>query len=159
MRRSLIVLATAACAGISAFASYAENAGLHFGTWGVDLAAMDHSVKPGDNFFLYVNGTWLKTAQIPPDRSSTGAFQDLRIRSETQMRAIVADLDARPYASLSPEEKKLRDFYDAFVDQKQIDSRGLAPAQKDLTYIANLKSLDEVATAMGDPRLSADGPF
>ena len=139
MRRSLIVLATAACAGISAFASYAENAGLHFGTWGVDTAAMDRSVKPGDNFFLYVNGTWLKTAQFPADRSSTGSFQDLRIQSETRMGGIFAELDAKPYESLTVEEKKLRDFYDAFVDQKQINSRGLAPAQKDLTYISNLQ--------------------
>jgi putative endopeptidase len=153
----MIALASVACVGISTLALAAASP--QFGTWGVDLAAMDHSVKPGDNFFLYVNGNWLKTAQIPPDRSSTGAFQALRIHSEMQMREIVADLDARPYASLSPEEKKLRDLYDAFVDQKQIDSRGLAPAQKDLTYIASLKSPDEVATAMGDPRLSADGPF
>jgi putative endopeptidase len=157
MRRRMIALASVACVGISTLALAAASP--QFGTWGVDLTAMDHSVKPGDNFFLYVNGNWLKTAQIPPDRSSTGAFQDLRIHSETQMREIVAELDAKPYASLSPEEKKLRDLYDAFVDQKQIDSRGLAPAQKDLTYIANLKSLDDVATAMGDPRLSADGPF
>lgn len=159
MRRSLIVLATAACAGVCAFAGYAATTGLHFGTWGVDTAAMDRSVKPGDNFFLYVNGTWLKTAQIPADRSSTGSFQDLRIQSETRMDEIFASLDAKPYDSLSVEEKKLRDFYDAYLDQKQINSRGLAPAQKDLTYIANLKTLDDVATAMGDPRLSADGPF
>ena len=44
---------------------------------------MDKSVKPGDNFFLYVNGNWLKTAAIPPDRSQTGSFQDLQILSET----------------------------------------------------------------------------
>ena len=159
MRRRMIALATAACAGLSTIALHAATPKPQFGAWGVDLSAMDHSVKPGDNFFLYVNGNWLKTAQIPPDRSSTGAFQDLRIHSETQMKEIVAELDAKPYDSLSPEEKKLRDFYDAFVDQKQIDSRGLAPAQKDLTYIANLKTLDDVATAMGDPRLSLDGPF
>jgi putative endopeptidase len=155
----LIVLATAACAGLGAFAAYAATEGLHFGTWGVDTAAMDRSVKPGDNFFQYVNGTWLKTAQIPADRSSTGSFQDLRIQSETRMGEIFAELDAKPYDSLNVEEKKLRDFYDAFLDQKQINSRGLTPAQKDLTYISGLKTLDEVATAMGDPRMSEDGPF
>jgi putative endopeptidase len=157
MRRRLIALASVACVGMSTIALSAVSP--QFGTWGVDLAAMDHAVKPGDNFFLYVNGNWLKTAQIPPDRSSTGAFQDLRIRSETQMGAIVADLDARPYASLSPEEKKLRDLYDAFVDRKQIDGRGLAPAKKDLDYLASLKTLDDVAAAMGTPRLMEDGPF
>ena len=47
---------------------------------------MDKSVKPGDNFFHYVNGNWLKTAVIPPDRSQTGSFQDLQILSEKRMR-------------------------------------------------------------------------
>jgi len=47
-----------------------------FGTFGVDLASMDKSVKPGDNFFNYVNGKWLATATIPPDRSQVGSFQD-----------------------------------------------------------------------------------
>ncbi|HEY5083158.1 MAG TPA: hypothetical protein VII48_01445, partial [Rhizomicrobium sp.] len=44
-----------------------------FGQFGVDLSAMDKSVKPGDNFFSYTNGNWLKTAVIPPDRSQTGS--------------------------------------------------------------------------------------
>ena len=157
MRRRLIALATLACVGTSTLALSA--AAPQFGTWGVDLAAMDHAVKPGDNFFLFVNGTWLKTAQIPPDRSSTGAFQDLRIHSETQMGAIIAALEARPYASLSAEEKKLRDLYDSFVDRKQIDSRGLTPAKKDLERLASLKTLDDVAAAMGAPRLELDGPY
>src|SRR6201999_3677721 len=53
----------------------------------------------------------------------------------------------------------LRDFYDAYMDQKQIDSRGLAPAKKDLAYIAKLKTSQDVATAMGSPMLQLDGPF
>src|SRR5580698_10441527 len=157
MRRGLIALAGLACVGVSTFALSAATP--QFGTWGVDLAAMDRSVKPGDNFFKYVNGTWLKTAQIPPDRSATGAFNDLRIRSETEMGTIIAALEAKPYASLSGEEKKLRDLYDAFLDQKQIDARGLAPAKKDLDTFANIKTLDDVATVMGTPRLMEDGPF
>ena len=48
------------------------------GKWGVDLTSLDRSVKPGDDFFLYVNGGWLKTAQIPSDASSWGSFNELR---------------------------------------------------------------------------------
>src|SRR5579871_6356410 len=151
MRRSLIALA--ALAGVAATSAYGDAAKTQYGTWGFDIAAMDKSVKPGDDFFMYANGTWEKTAQIPPDRASTGAFQDLRILSEKRMRAIVEDLDAKPYASLSDEERKLRDFYDAFMDQKQIDSRGLAPAQKDLDTLANLKTPADVARAMGAVKL------
>ena len=141
-------------------ASQAQESGRPaFGTWGVDLAAMDHSVKPGDDYFLYVNGNWYKTAVIPPDRSSTGSFQDLRILSEKRMQEIAASLDAKPREQLTEEERKLRDFYDAFMDQKQIDARGLAPARKDLDYIAKLKSPADVAAAMGSPRLQLDGPY
>src|SRR3954454_3633424 len=118
-----------------------------FGTWGVDLAAMDHRVKPGDDYFMYVNGNWYKTAVIPPDRSSTGSFQDLRILSEKRMQEIAASLDAKPRKDLTAEEGKLRDLYDAYMDQTQIDSRGLAPAKKDLAYLAKLKTAQDVATA------------
>ncbi len=160
MRRHVIAAVGLACVGwVTGIARAADPGDVHYGAWGVDLAAMDPEVKPGDDFFRYVNGHWLATAQIPPDRSATGAFLDLRLRSEARMGEIVAELHARPYDGLSDEEKKLRDLYDAFLDRAQIDSRGLAPARKDLDDIAGLKTLDEVATAMGTRRLGLGGPF
>jgi putative endopeptidase len=153
MRRSLIALTGLVLAGCT-FAAMAEPASNtqpkpSLGTWGIDLTGMDKNVKPGDNFFGYVNGGWFKTAVIPADRSSTGSFQTLQILSEQRMRTIVDGLEARPYAQLSPEERKLRDLYDAFVDQKQIDSRGLTPVKADLSRIAAAKSLKEIARIMG----------
>ena len=161
MRRSLIALTGAACVALIGVTAMAATTTGHtqYGTWGVDLSAMDKSVKPGDNFFSYVNGNWYKTAVIPPDRASTGSFQNLRILSEKRMGEIAASLDAKPYGQLSDEEKKLRDLYDAFNDQKQIDAAGLAPAKPDLDYIAGLKTPEDLATAMGRPDLGLDGPF
>ena len=156
MRRSLIALA--ALAGVAATSAYGDAAKTEYGTWGFDTAAMDKSVKPGDDFFMYANGTWYKTAQIPPDRASTGSFQDLRILSEKRMQEIAASLDAKPYDSLSAEEKKLRDLYDGFVDQKALDAKGIAAAKPDLDMIAKLKTHEDVAAAIGDPRLQLDGP-
>ncbi|HEX9689562.1 MAG TPA: peptidase M13, partial [Thermoanaerobaculia bacterium] len=49
-----------------------------YGKWGIDLDGMDRSVKPGDDFFRYVNGKWAATTQIPPDKTSFGAFAILR---------------------------------------------------------------------------------
>ena len=165
MKRGLFVLASALCAGCMSAPPappppppVAANPPA-IGKWGVDLSAMDTSVKPGDDFFGYVNGNWLKTAEIPPDRSSTGSFQNLRIQSEEKLKDIVDTLEKKPADQLSPEEKKLRDFYDAFEDQAQIDSRGLEPAKKDLDYIAHLKSHDDVARAMGSIRLMVPSPF
>ncbi|HTQ12789.1 MAG TPA: M13 family metallopeptidase [Rhizomicrobium sp.] len=153
MRRSLMALAgLAACTAVAAAA-----AGTQYGTWGFDSSAMDKSVKPGDNFFMYVNGTWYKNAEIPADRSSTGSFQDLRVLSEKRMQEIAASLDAK--TDLTPEETKLRDLYDAFNDTAQIEKNGLEPAKADLDRIANLKTADDVAAAFGDPRLGLDSPF
>jgi putative endopeptidase len=157
MKRALFLVAASALAVTAALA--ATGGKTMYGTWGVDLAAIDHGVKPGDDFFMYVNGNWYKTAVIPPDRSSAGSFQDLRILSEKRMQEIAASLDAKPRNQLTAEERKLRDFYDAFLDQKQIDARGLAPAKKDLGRIAKLKTLQDVAAVMGSPNLQLDGPF
>src|SRR5579863_2370024 len=130
-----------------------------FGKWGVDLTSLDASVKPGDNFFLHVNGGWLKTAQIPADRSSTGSFQDLQILSEERLKTIVADLEKTPEQRLSEEERKLRDLYDAFVDTDAIEARGLAPVRADLDYLEHLKTLDDVGHAMGSIRLSTTSVY
>src|SRR5262245_13062533 len=129
-------LVTFVCGALLAATPVLAQTTPKFGTWGVDLTSLDKQVKPGDNFFLYINGGWLKTAEIPADRSSTGSFQDLQILSEERLKTIVADLKKRPDNRLSVEERKLRDLYDAFVDTQAIETRGLGPVQKDLDYLA-----------------------
>ncbi len=129
------------------------------GSFGVDLTSIDKSVKPGDNFFLHVNGKWLKTAVIPPDRSQTGSFQDLQILSETRMRAIIDDLEKKPRDQLNDEEKKLRDLYDAFEDTGAIEANGLKPIQKDLDYLNGLQTPADVARAMASVPLATSSIY
>jgi putative endopeptidase len=129
------------------------------GQWGVDLTGMDKTVKPGDDFYMFVNGNWYKKAEIPADRSSTGSFQNLAILSEKRMKEIVAELESKPVDKLTPEEKKLRDLYDGFTDTKGIEAKGLEPVKADLSEIAKLKSLKDVARLMGTPRLTAGSLF
>jgi len=147
-------LVTFVCGALLAATPVLAQTAPKFGTWGVDLTSLDKAVKPGDNFFLYINGGWLKTAEIPADRSSTGSFQDLQILSEERLKTIVADLKKKPDSGLSVEERKLRDLYDAFVDTQAIEAHGLAPVQKDLDYLAGLQTPDDVAHAMGSVKLS-----
>ena len=151
------VVALASCLVLSTAKADSGKPGI--GDWGVDLSAIDPSVKPGNNFFDYVNGEWLKTAKIPADRSETGSFLNLAIKSENAMKAIVATLEAKPYKDLTAEEKKLRDLYDAFTDEAQIEKNGLKPAEKDLKYIAGLKAKADIARVMASPRLSAGGVY
>ncbi|MBS0471463.1 MAG: M13 family metallopeptidase [Proteobacteria bacterium] len=158
MRRSLLLLAGVFSVGC-ALAGDMPAAKPELGAWGIDLTAMDTSVKPGDDFYEYVNGTWIKKTEIPADRTRVGAFQNLRILSEERMKTIVNELVAKPEAELTPDERKMRDLYTAFVDQKAIDAAGLTPAKADLDRIAHIKTLDGVARAMSSPRLSEAGVF
>ena len=144
---------------MSAKAAPAAELPPQFGAWGVDLSALDPQVKPGDNFFQFVNGSWLRRAQIPEDRSSTGSLQDLQILSEQRLRSIVGELAAKSPAELAPEQRKLRDLYDAYEDAAQIEARGLEPLRADLDYLAGLQSAADVARAMGSARLSILGVY
>jgi putative endopeptidase len=119
-----------------------------FGAWGVDLSAMDTAVAPGNNFFKYVNGTWLSHAKIPADRTSTGVWLDIAKRTEHELGAIVAQLEAKPYATLTPDERKLRDLYTAFMDVKEIDRQGFIPPAHDFERFAHLSSPDSIAANM-----------
>ena len=134
MKRIAFATALATLLAVPAFAQPAGHPA--FGTWGVDLTAMDKSVKPGDDFFR------LRQRHLAEDRRHPARPRQHRLLpgpADPQREADAGDrgrLEARPRDQLTVEEGKLRDLYDAFMDQKQIDARGLRPAQKDLDYIA-----------------------
>jgi putative endopeptidase len=127
------------------------------GAWGIDLAGRDTSVKPGDDFLGYAAGTWTKTTQIPPDRSSWGAFYQLRANAEQDVKSIVEETAAKP--SPQGSEKKIADFYNAFIDQAKLDSLGLAPAQSDLALIAAAKTHEDIARLISRPGFPVNGPL
>ena len=157
MVRFLLILSVLLEAGVLTCAGTTAFAAPQVEPWGLYLNYIDRSVKPGDDFFSYANGGWLKTAQIPADRPAAGTGSEMNIRNEERMKEIVADLHSRN--DLSVEEKNLRDLYDAFTDEKQIESRGMKAASKDLARIASAQSLDDVARLMGDRALRLRGPF
>ena len=128
------------------------------GTWGFDLASMDRLVDPGDDFFHYVNGTWLKSTQIPPDRASWGSFQMLGAKAEEDTRTVVmrvASTSQKPGSI----EQKVADFYNSYLDTKTIDALGLKPFEGDLAMIAGLKTHEDVARAMGRTDIPTNGPI
>ncbi|MGN6516094.1 MAG: M13 family metallopeptidase [Rhizomicrobium sp.] len=155
--KSRLLLAALLVSTTAAFAADTSANGPQIKPWGIYLNYIDTSQKPGDDFFAYGNGGWLKTAKIPSDRTYAGVNLEIDKQNEARLRDIVHDLSTRK--DLTPEQTKLRDFYNAFVDQKTIDAAGLAPAQADLSRISALKTPEDVARAMGDPALSLDGPF
>src|ERR1700749_1260205 len=119
MKMSKLALAATLLAGTcfaAAVAVVQDKPRAAIGAWGFDTAGMDTAVKPGDDFFRYANGKWFAGETIPADRTWMGVIPRLRILSEERMKALVASLQARDPASLSPEEHQMRDFYDSYTD-------------------------------------------
>jgi putative endopeptidase len=121
---------------------------------GVDLAGMDRSVKPGDDFDGYANGNWRKTAVIPPDRASTGIFLQVFNKAE-QRNADLIKAAAAANAPAGSNESKIADYYAAFMDQTGIAKHGLSPLKPELTKIDAIKTPADLAGVLGG-QLRAD---
>ncbi len=120
------------------------------GEFGLDLSAGNPAVKPGDDFFSYASGSWYNTFQIPPDRASFGAFNELDELSKQRVREIIESAAAGHPAAGSPEQK-IGDYYAAYMDQAAIEANGLAPVQDDLKRISSAKDKTEIARLFGSP--------
>ena len=125
---------------------------------GVDKALIDPSVKPGDNFNDYANGTWIKTAQIPADRSSIGVGLDVSLRAEARTAAIIKGAASAKGAPGS-DEQRIADYYAAYTDTAGIEARGLRPIQGDLAAIAAIKDKRDLSRAIGAAMRSDTDPF
>lgn len=115
---------------------------------GIDLKGIDHSVKPGDEFFEYANGNWLKTTQIPPDRSSTGTFLQVYQLAEKQTAQLIRNT-AQGHAAPGSNERKIADYYAAYMNEANIEKRGLASLKPQFELIDAIKTRDDLASVLG----------
>jgi predicted metalloendopeptidase len=122
---------------------------------GVALANFDREVRPQDDFYRHVNGTWLKTTQIPADKPQYGAFTKLVDDSELRMRAIIEEAAATPNKLPGSDEQKVGDFYASFMNEAYIEQLGLKPLEAELARIQALKAKKDIAPLMA--RLSRIG--
>jgi putative endopeptidase len=113
---------------------------------GVDLAGMDRSIAPGDDFFRFANGTWLKSAEIPPDRSSWGVGAQLTEKTTAEVAELVKGARA---AKPGTEARKVGDAYTAFLDEARIERLGLTPLRPVLSRIAAIKDRRGLAVEFG----------
>jgi putative endopeptidase len=138
-------------------AEVAPPAPAELGPWGIDLDGMDRRVAPGDDFFRYVNGAWLDTVQIPADRTSTGSFLDLSIRSEERVQAILAELEDKE--DLTPVDQKVRDLYRSYIDVENLEDLGLSPAAPALNAITAAQTHDDIARLMASVPMGTQSIF
>jgi endothelin-converting enzyme/putative endopeptidase len=143
-----LALATASLAAVSVPLS-AEPAKPFYGDWGYDSSAMDKSVKPGDDFWAYVNGTWDRNTQIAADRASAGPFVTLSDKSEKDVREIVEKLANDPNRDRLGQQ--IGDYYASYMDQAAIDAAGTAPLKPYLDEINGAKTRSELLSLFMKP--------
>jgi endothelin-converting enzyme/putative endopeptidase len=131
-------LALAATSILIVAPATARNGQPTFAPWGVDLTAMDGTVKPGENFFQYVNGAWAKRTEIAADRTFVGIDSVLNDQLDRDVRAIVEDM-AKDSASSGRIGQQVGDFYASWMDEAGIAAKGTAPLKPHLDRIAAAK--------------------
>lgn len=115
---------------------------------GLDLELADKTVRPQDDLFRAGNGKWLATTEIPADKSSYGAFMQLRDLSDQRVRAIIEEL-AKGKHPAGAVEQKIGDYFAAYMDTAAIDKAGLAPVKPLLDSIAAIKDREQLAVWLG----------
>jgi predicted metalloendopeptidase len=129
-------------------------------TSGIEMANMDVSMRPQDDFFRYANGTWLDTAEIPADRNNTGVFMDLRDKAREDVKAIIEEVAAKTDLESGSDEQKVADLYNSFMDTAKLEDLGVAPLEAALAEIDAIGDKDGLSAyfATGATR-GGGGPF
>ena len=124
------------------------TAAKRYGTWGVDLDGMDRTVKPGDDFFRFVNGKWADSTTIPADKTSFGAFVMLRDLSEARVRGILDRWAGDDKLKAGTDEAKVAAVYRTFLDEATAEKLDRKPIQAHLDAVRKAENHEDVARLM-----------
>ena len=116
---------------------------------GIAVANIDHSVKPGDDFYQYANGEWIKHAQIPPDRTEVDVWTKLGDLSNKRTADLIAEI-AKSNPAAGSATRKVADLYNSYMDEAAIETKGLAPLRSHLDAIAAIRDQRDLARALGE---------
>ena len=148
-----VLLAAEACRPASTAsatsATSATSTSARPGPGGLDLEGLDRSIAPGDDFFAWANGGWLKRTAIPPDRSSTGTMELMAERTAKRTAELIEEA-ARSKAPAGSDARKVGDTYAAFLDEAAIEKKGLAPLRPALDRIAALPDAAALSRFLGE---------
>lgn len=116
---------------------------------GIVVENIDRSVKPGDNFYEFTNGAWIKRTEIPPDRAGVDVFTKLADLSNKRTADLIQEISKSNPAAGS-DLRKVADLYNSYMDEAGIEAKGLAPLKPHLDAIAAIKDKKELAHALGE---------
>jgi putative endopeptidase len=127
---------------------------------GIDLQYVDGSVRPQDDAYQYLNGKWLRTFQLPPDKGAVGSFSAIEDATEEQLRSIVDSLDQASLSDGDADAKKLADLYASFMNEEQLEALGLKPLQAELAAIDAIQELSALPALMAHMNaIGAGAPY
>ena len=125
---------------------------------GLSLAEMDTMVRPQDDFYNYVNGTWAKTAKIPADKPTWGSFHILREKTDENCLLILDNLLKENFAQ-GTEGQKIKDLYESFIDWKKRDAEGLKAIEGYLNKIEAIKKLTDLQKYLEEVTREGENPI
>ena len=117
-------------------------------TPGITVANMDRSVKPGDDFYRFANGEWIRRTEIPPDRAGVNVFTKLGDLSNQRTKDLIEEL-AKSKAPAGSGERKVADLFNSYMDEAGIEAKELTPLRPHLDAIAAIHNKTELAYAFG----------
>ena len=112
---------------------------------GLEPASFDKTVRPQDDLFKHVNGTWLKSTEIPADKATYGAFDILFDKAQADLRAIVEEASKSASKTPGSDAQKIGDFYESFMNEARAEELKLTPLEAELKAIDELKTKSDVA--------------
>ncbi len=115
---------------------------------GISLSAMDPSVRPGDNFYLYCNGAWAARTEIPADRTGITGFSQIAERTDGQLAAIFTDA-AHGGAAAGTDGRRIADLYASYMNEAAIEAQGASALKPELERIDGIRDQHGLAEALG----------
>ena len=123
-----------------------------FGKLGIDTSAINREVAPGDDFFMYANGSWFDSYELKPDEIRYGSFVQLKYDTEAQVRIIIDELSSQEHEKGSLEQK-IKDYYSSYMNVEALNRLGVEPLKRYLTDIDQAHSLLDLMNLFGRARV------
>ncbi len=122
------------------------------------LDNMNRDIAPGDNFFEFVNGTWMANNEIPDEYSQYGAFTEIYENNQKQLRGLIEEVSAIKNVKSGSVSQKIRDLYNSGMDTISIEKAGIGPIKSDLDRISKITSKNEVQKLIAEMQTTGVSP-
>ena len=149
---TLALLAIGSCKSSGSHEDAEQNSRTSF----FDVTGMDSAVKPGDNFFEYANGKWIKTNKIPDDQSGWGSFYTLYEENQKKLKSLIEEA-AKKDASKGTIEQKVGDYYFSGMDTLTIEKKGYEPLKPMLQKIEGAKDYKALVSIIAEGYKTGEG--